>query len=78
MRFVAVEVVRDPQVQVVEGGTVLGLRLQQLAVLGLAAGALEEHHQFPGNLQRHFTAAVGFDQRQRQIDAGADARRCPH
>ena len=71
------EMIGQPQVQLVEGCRVLGLRLQQLAVLRLPAGALEEHHQLLGDLHRRVAAAIVFDQGQRQVDAGGDAGRGP-
>ncbi|MNO90196.1 hypothetical protein D3C76_817000 [compost metagenome] len=71
------QILRQPQVQVVEGRAVLGLQLQQSAVLRLPAGALEVDHQLARRLHADIAAAVGFHQRQCQIDAGSDPCRSP-
>jgi hypothetical protein len=72
-----VQVFHDPCMQLVEGRVVARLGAQQFAVLGLAAGTLHEHHQFARDIHRHRPAAILFDQRQRQVDAGGDAGRGP-
>ncbi len=49
--------------------------LEQRGVLRLAAGAAVIHHKLAGDLAGDLFAEVVGDERQREVDAGGDARR---
>ncbi len=51
----------------------LGLDLQGAAELGLSAGSAHEQHELLGYRKRSVRPAVGFDQRQAQVDARRNA-----
>ncbi len=72
-RQVGARVVEHPQFQFAEE-VVAFLRLQVPAELRLAAGPLEEQHEFLRHGERDGLAVVLLDQREREVHAGRDAR----
>jgi hypothetical protein len=53
------------------------VHIQQDGVLRLSARATMVENELPGDEARHLDPQVFFDQRERQIDAGAGADRGP-
>nr|WP_239118179.1 hypothetical protein [Actinoplanes ferrugineus] len=72
---IRVRVVGDPPLRLAQSRPRRQLRRQLGAELRLVARPAQEHHQMPGDLQRDLPPEVLLDQRQRQVDAGRDARR---
>ncbi|GAA2810250.1 hypothetical protein GCM10020219_097720 [Nonomuraea dietziae] len=67
----------DPQAQVVDVATIQGGMGQGDAELALSALAFEVHDQFASHRQSRLLPMVLGHQRQRQVQAGADARARP-
>src|SRR6266446_7918853 len=66
----------NPGCQLRETRNRLGLELQRLRVLFLAAGTLKIHDQFPRDPQRDLLAIIFLDERKGQVDASCSASRC--
>jgi hypothetical protein len=72
---IAVKILTHPMNGLCQHAAILELGQQGSAELGLPAGALEIQYQQAGNVQRHRTAMVFLQQRQRQVDPSRDTRR---
>src|ERR1700722_13535755 len=74
--FIA-EILRYPDVKVLEGRRVQGLRLQELAELRLSAWPLHVDHKLAGDLHGNLAATILLNQSQGEIDSRSDPRRRP-
>ena len=68
-RQVLVEVLGDPGLELAQRLALGGLGASWRAELRLAAGALEEHDEPAGDLERDLAAEVLLDERQREVHA---------